>query len=610
MTMTDKKSEWIKTIKITAGSGLDILEKEYRGSKEVMPLSFNTSYEELATRVLPDKRGISFDGSFPGPLILYSSKHLTTIGIDSLCRNTVHFLEEEKKRYQMDILSVSASIREDYLHLAVLIRPYGEPLHFSGLYEYLGEGRPWEISENVQRAKLIVPESAKRYFSKEQIAEHARAREQQDRISDENDIPFLNAIDTYIPEHLSEIDELSEQYYDLLTKDMMSPTMSAYETFNDIFVQTMQYITSVEKESYYAVIRGEKKKKEFDIIVEAYIYDTFLDKGLLPKEDEKVLLEKLDRALFQFYVLQDLIDDPEITDIKVTDPYSIRVRIKGKAYLSNVTFIDEEDYLRFIVALSIKNNIDLDLPLQTFTDDHDENYILRFSLISPYVTSSNMPIIHIRKIRREKMLKKELVEAGMFPEKVADFLCDIAKQDGGVVFAGPPGSGKTTALNWLLEQGYESSAEILVIQESDELFAYRKGVMFEHVVHSLAGGRQACSLEQLGQMALIAGANVFIIGEAKGAEICSAITLSNSGCRTAITIHSPSADKTVDKMADLALRGYAENYEQAKRMLTSFKTIVYMEDFSVKEISQVLGFDEEKKDIVYKKIYVKEDDQI
>lgn len=197
----------------------------------------------------------------------------------------------------------------------------------------------------------------------------------------------------------------------------------------------------------------------------------------------------------------------------------------------------------------------------------------------------------------------DLMQAGMFDEKIKNYLLDCGKYSRGVVFSGPPGSGKTNLLNWFLEEAYEDSAEILVIQENDELFAYRQGVMFEHVVNNPKYGEQACSLEQLGQMALVAGANVFVIGEAKGAEICSAITLSNSGCRTAITIHSPSATETIDKMADLAMRGYAQSYEQAIRMMKSFQTIVYLNEFKVQDIVEIEGYDEDRKKLKYRYIY-------
>ena len=102
---------------------------------------------------------------------------------------------------------------------------------------------------------------------------------------------------------------------------------------------------------------------------------------------------------------------------------------------------------------------------------------------------------------------------------------------------------------------------------------------------------------------MVAGANVFVIGEAKGGEVCSAITLANSGCRTAMTVHSRSSVDTLDKMADLEMRGYATSFEQAKRMLKCFQTIVYLDEFKVREISEVVGYNDQTHDMIYKPIY-------
>ena len=57
-------------------------------------------------------------------------------------------------------------------------------------------------------------------------------------------------------------------------------------------------------------------------------------------------------------------------------------------------------------------------------------------------------------------------------------------------------------------------------------------------------------------------------------------------------------------MTDLALRGSSNlNYDQAKRMIKSFEIIVYMENYSIKEISEIIGYDEDKKDMIYRAIY-------
>ena len=50
------------------------------------------------------------------------------------------------------------------------------------------------------------------------------------------------------------------------------------------------------------------------------------------------------------------------------------MRIKGRANLLNITFIDNRDYLRFITGVAVNNGIDLRIPLQTFVDEQDENY--------------------------------------------------------------------------------------------------------------------------------------------------------------------------------------------------------------------------------------------
>ena len=38
-------------------------------------------------------------------------------------------------------------------------------------------------------------------------------------------------------------------------------------------------------------------------------------------------------------------------------------------------------------------------------------------------------------------------------------------------------------------------------------------------------------------------------------------------------------------------------------MLTHVNTVIFLEDFKVKEISEVVGWDDEKKDLTYKRIF-------
>ncbi|MBR6851560.1 MAG: Flp pilus assembly complex ATPase component TadA, partial [Lachnospiraceae bacterium] len=148
----------------------------------------------------------------------------------------------------------------------------------------------------------------------------------------------------------------------------------------------------------------------------------------------------------------------------------------------------------------------------------------------------------------------------------------------------------STALNAFIEY-IPKTRETLVIQENDELHTKQSGFMFKHVTHGFHG-EPAVSLEDLAKMALVEGCNEFVIGEVKGGEMRYAMTLVNAGGHAAITVHSTNAYETLDKMADLVKYGSSYSFEEARRMLKTFDTIVYMEGYKIREILECTGYED------------------
>lgn len=594
----------IETIVIKDDAQLEEVERKFRKNIEndFMPWAKGTQFKEIAKVIIPDKAG-----NWKTPLYFLKTTHKASIGVTNICFSANDYLNSFSTLFPIDILSISAFMDGGKIILQSLVRPYTTTFKFDGFFDFIGENvEEVVVEEERVSGKLIEPDEIKNFkITDEERKKHDEAYKRQGEAfrSSSKEEPFLNKLDEYVPKKIRTPRDTTDLVYDLQTSDRRINTIASYEQFTKVFNEVMTYVNGVEYYDYVNVLLGEDTESNFMNYLKKYVEDYYVAHDKFNEEDVPVLMKKLYRSLFKLYVVQDLVDDPNVTDIKITAPDAIRARVKGKAYMSNIHFIDRNDYIRFVNMIAIRNRISQNVPEQTFTDTNDENYIIRFSITAEYVNSVDWPYLHIRKIDRKKPLGNDLIEAGMLTPKLRDYLLDCGQNSRGVVFCGPPGSGKTVCLNWFLEEAYEQSAEILVIQENDELFAYRKGVMFQHVVNYANDQQQPVSLEELGKLALVAGANVFIIGEAKGAEICSAITLSNSGCRTAITIHSNSSTDTIDKMADLAMRGYASDYVQAKRMLRSFQTIVYLEDFKVREISEITGFDDEKQDMTYRYIY-------
>ena len=367
----------------------------------------------------------------------------------------------------------------------------------------------------------------------------------------------------------------------------------------------MRFFAIQERYSYKKYQSGELSKDEFLKEVGNYLRSNFpeqMGSGAKSDWDFRAMMNRVYCAVYQYDVVQPLIDDEDTTDIKICGPDDIRVRVKGNAYISNAYFLDEDDLFRFVEGLAIRNKVNIfDYPTITFTDRHDENYILRFTVSSPSVCAVDYPYLHIRKVPKTKPTYEELIGEGMLNEKIKLYLIDRAKASKGIVFAGPPGSGKTTLLNAFIEY-IPKTRETLVIQENDELSTKQSGFMFKHVSHGFAG-EPVCTLEDLGKIALVEGCNEFVIGEVKGGEMRYAMTLLNAGGHAAITVHTTSAYETLDKLADLVKYGSSYSFEEARRMLKTFDTIVYMEGFKVREILECTGYDDATRSYNYVNIY-------
>ena len=106
--------------------------------------------------------------------------------------------------------------------------------------------------------------------------------------------------------------------------------------------------------------------------------------GLSDDETIDILL-LVDKSLWGFGILDELIYDPEISDIRLINENSIRVKRLGKRESSNIHFASREEYERYIEFITNRNNTNISVTnaTQVFTDkDSCRTDMLRFSLTS------------------------------------------------------------------------------------------------------------------------------------------------------------------------------------------------------------------------------------
>lgn len=392
-------------------------------------------------------------------------------------------------------------------------------------------------------------------------------------------------------------EDIQEIYYNTITEESQVQTDAPVDKIRRISNETVrEFTTGIEKGSFIKLNNG-------DISIEQYLRDArlYLDRVHpgLSKQDSSLILKKLRSAATGFYILDDLINDIRISDIKTVGPNKIRVKVEGARKTSNLRFLDAQDYFRFLDGLITRYGLDPEKQIHVFTDtESNANYKLRCNLTLGDI-NSGYPVLHIRKIPKSKYSIEELIEYGMMDETTANYLVWAAREAKGMVFTGKGSSGKTTVMNTLLEY-VPRNASGLVIQESDELYSGQPEFTFEQIT-------EGYDLKALAKNGLLTDIDYYIIGEVKGEEAMYFINACDTGNKAWCSVHSPSSTEAINKLADYVMYASKYNHEEALYMLKELQVVVFLKNFKVAEISEVVGWDEDRKNLKYRTVFHRED---
>ena len=182
------------------------------------------------------------------------------------------------------------------------------------------------------------------------------------------------------------------------------------------------------------------------------------------------------------------------------------------------------------------------------------------------------------------------------------FLIWMAEESSGIEFTGKGASGKTTLMNGMLDviPEYCSGA---VIQESDELFSDHPDMMYQHVIQNRGESKIKYTLKDLATNGLLTDLDYFIIGEIKGGEAAYFMNAAYTGHKCWSSVHGVSSTEAMNKLADYVK--YETDYarEDILRMLHYMRFVIFMKDYRIEEISEVVGYSEEIHDLVYRPVY-------
>ena len=270
--------------------------------------------------------------------------------------------------------------------------------------------------------------------------------------------------------------------------------------------------------------------------------------------------EELEQFLFhalrKLDVLQELLDDDEITEIMVNGAEHIFYEKKGRLYEYEKSFTSKEKLEDIIQQIAGSNNrmINLSNPIvdTRLPDGSRVNIVL-----API--SIEGPAISIRKFPKRPYEMRDLVQMGALSEEVAEFLEKLVWARYNIFVSGGTGSGKTTFLN-ALSQFIPKEERIITIEDSAELQLIEKPNLVRlETRNANVEGVSPIEIRDLIRAALRMRPSMIVVGECRGGEALDVLQAMNTGHDGSLsTGHANSSRDMIARLETMVLMGGVE----------------------------------------------------
>lgn len=263
---------------------------------------------------------------------------------------------------------------------------------------------------------------------------------------------------------------------------------------------------------------------------------------------------KIEKELYDDVVglgpIEELLADPEISEIMVNGPFSIYIEKRGKIEKSKVCFRDNEHVLNVIdrIVAPIGRRIDESNPMvdARLLDGSRVNAIIPpISLIGPVIT--------IRKFSKHKLSISDLIGYGSLSFKMSAFLEACVKGKLNIIVSGGTGSGKTTLLN-ILSAYIPDNERIVTIEDAAELQLRQQHVITLESRPSNLEGKGQIAIRDLVRNSLRMRPDRIIVGEVRGGETLDMLQAMNTGHDGSLTTaHANSPRDAISRIETMVL---------------------------------------------------------
>ena len=252
-------------------------------------------------------------------------------------------------------------------------------------------------------------------------------------------------------------------------------------------------------------------------------------------------------------ILDELLEDEDITEIMINSHNSIFIEKKGHIYETEGQFDSPERLNDIIQQIVSRNNkrINESSPIaDTRLSDGS-----RVNIVLPPVAIDGA-VVTVRKFPRERVDMKRLIELKSITKEAADFLEKLVVSGYNIFICGGTGSGKTTFLN-VLSDYIPGEERVITIEDSAELQLKNiKNIVRMEARQANTEGENEITIRDLIRTSLRMRPDRIIVGEVRGKEAIDMLQAMQTGHDGSMsTGHSNNTKDMLNRLETMVLMG-------------------------------------------------------
>ena len=270
-------------------------------------------------------------------------------------------------------------------------------------------------------------------------------------------------------------------------------------------------------------------------------------------DEKRSIRHEVFNSLRRMDVLQDILDDEDVTEIMVNGPDHIFIEKDGRMQETGLRFEGQarlEDITQQIASSGNRIVNESHPILDARLADGS-----RVNIVVPPVAIEG-PVITIRKFPKEAMTMQKLIEIGAVTDEVSDFLKKLVEARYNIFISGGTGAGKTTFLN-ILSNFIPQTERVITIEDSAELQIQNVDNLVRlEARNANVEGKNEVTIRDLVKSALRMRPDRIIVGEIRDAAAIDLLTAMNTGHDGSLsTGHANSPADMLNRMETLVLMG-------------------------------------------------------